>query len=111
MNNKVRKYVAKSISLKDIYYDLVLAKKKTSTIRYGYVLFNDIETTLTFGSKPTLNVVIKKLDYSKTYGTIDNKDAEKDGYKSLEELKNDIKKYYPEIKEDSPLTIIHFDIV
>lgn len=109
-NPLVRKIIAKSISLKDIYFEFVLAKKKISTIRYGYVMFNDVVTTLTFNSKPSIKIVIKKIDYSKTFCDIDNADAENDGYDSLDKLKMDIRKYYPEIEEDSPLTIIYFEI-
>ena len=110
-NSSIRKYVAKSISLKDVYYDLIISQKKISTSRYGYVLFDDIVTSLTFNSKPSINIVIKKIDFSKTFGSIDNMDAENDGYDSLDKLKMDIQKYYPEIKQDSPLTIIYFDLL
>ncbi|MCX2745469.1 ASCH domain-containing protein [Mangrovivirga sp. M17] len=109
--NKVRKYIAESINLKDIYYDLVRSKTKTTTIRYGHMLFKDLETSLTFSSKPPINIIIKKLDYSKTFSDLEKADAISDGYDSVETLKNDLKKYYPDIKKNSPLTIISFDII
>ncbi|QCK15712.1 ASCH domain-containing protein [Mangrovivirga cuniculi] len=106
--NRVKKYIAESINLEDIYYESILSKTKTTTIRIGYVIFNDITTNLTFNSKPTIKAIIKKLDYSKTFRALDKNDAVNDGYESVDKLKNDLKKYYPDIEDDSPLTIITF---
>jgi len=106
-----RKYVAKSLRLKDVYYDDVLRRKKISTIRFGQVLFNDVLIELTFESKPALKINIQKIDYSKTFASISEGDAINDGYDSLLNLKNDLKKYYPNIQDNSPITIIYFQLI
>jgi len=109
-SDNVRKYTAKSLGLKDTYYELVISRKKTSTIRYGFVFFNDIITTLTFSNKPPVNVKIRKIEYSKTFNDLSDLDAELDGYNCLDNLKNDIRKYYPTIEDSSPITIVYFDL-
>lgn len=113
MNNtdNVRKYTAKSLGLKDIYYELVISKRKISTIRFGFVFFNDITTLLTFSNNPSIDIKIKRIDYSKTFGDLNETDAKSDGYDSLDNLKTDIRKYYPTIENTSPMTIVYFDLI
>jgi len=106
--NEIRKYVARNIKLKDKYYVLTKEGNKISTIRFGYVLLADVFLDLIFDTQPPLKIVIKKIDYGKTFGTISKDDAINDGYSSLAELKSDIKKYYPTIQDTSPITIIYF---
>ena len=59
-------------------------------------------------SKRTVYIRILKLDYSKTFSELDDIDARRDGFESKDELKSVIKKFYKDISDDNPVTIIHF---
>lgn len=105
--DKTRKYVAKRIKLLDKFLDLVLKGKKKTTIRYGYVFLTDNYIPLVSNSR-TLRVRITKIDYSKKYGDLDEKDAKQDGFNSLSELKSQMERFYPSISANDPITIISF---
>ncbi len=108
---KTRQYIAKSLRLKDIYFEDIIQGKKVSTIRFGYVIFNDLVIDLKFDEKPMIKVSITKIDYSKTFETITQDDAVSDGYDSVLSLLEDLRRYYPDIQETSPVTICHFKII
>lgn len=104
---QVKKYIAKRIKLLDRFLDLVIQGRKTSTIRYGLVFVTDNYIPLV-SSKRTVVVRITKIDYSKNYGDLDEKDAKEDGFNSLSELKSQLERFYPNISADDPITIISF---
>lgn len=104
---QIKKYVAKRIKLLDPFLDLVIQSKKTSTIRYGLVFVTDNYIPLV-SSKRTVMVKITKIDYSKKYGDLDEKNAQQDGFSALSELKTQLERFYPNISADDPITIIYF---
>ena len=106
---QIKKYVASRIKLADRFFDLVLAGSKTSTIRYGLVFFSDNKIPLISNNK-TVNIRILKLDYSKTFGELDENDAKRDGFTSLLELRDELQRIYPDINNDDPITIIYFKV-
>jgi len=102
-------YIANEIRLASKYVDLVLSGKKTSTIRRKYVLFNNIVIPL-MSRNIKLNIRITKVDYSKTFGELTEEDAKHDGFNSLDELKSELIKYYADMTDDYPMTIIYFRV-
>jgi len=105
--DQVRKYVAKQIKLADKFFDFVLSGKKTSTIRYGLVFFTD-DRLILLSNKRSLSIRLLKVDYSKTFGELNDEDAYRDGFSTLDELKIELKRFYGDIPPDYPITIIHF---
>lgn len=107
---KVRRYTADHLKLVDKFHDLVSEGKKTSTIRLGFVFINNESLTLTFVQKPELTIKILKIDYSKCLKDITDSDAVKDGFENSESLKNELLKFYPNITDDSQVTIFYFRV-
>lgn len=105
---EVKKYSTKTIRLLDKFMDLVISGKKTSTIRYGLVFISDSPVAL-MSRKRTIMVDVTHLDYSKRYKDLTEKDAHADGFESLESLKREIEKFYPQISQDDQITIIRFE--
>lgn len=105
--SEVKNYVVKRIKLLDRFLDLVIQNKKKSTIRYGrvFVANNDIPLV---SDRRTVMVRITKVDHSKKYGDLDEKDAQRDGFSSLSKLKAQLERIYPNISADDPITIISF---
>jgi hypothetical protein len=102
-------YIAGNLRLSEKYFDLVLCGRKTSTIRKKHVLFNSLFVPLISGERKAL-IRILKLDYSKTFSDLNDEDARKDGFSSAYELSSKLKKFYPDISADCPMTIIHFKV-
>ena len=108
--NHNKKYIAKKFRVLDKYIDLILTGLKKSTIRYGIVLVKDKFVTIE-SNKREIIVKISKIDYSKLFDDLDEKDAVNDGFKSLSELREKLKTFYPQISTDDPITIINFEKV
>ena len=83
---------------------------KKSTIRYGIVLVKDKFVPIE-SNKREIIVKVSKVDYSKSFEDLDEKDAINDGFKSLSELRAKLKSFYPNISINDPITIITFENV
>jgi hypothetical protein len=105
--DQVKRYVATQLRLADRFFDLVLSGKKTSTIRYGLVFFTK-DRLLLRSNKQSLPIRLLKLDYSKTFGDLNDEDAYRDGFGTLDELKAELKRFYGDVPSDYPMTVIHF---
>ncbi len=94
------------------YRDLVVQRRKTSTVRLGHVLPNALTLPLVFGDLPQHEKgQIEKLDYTKTFADLTEEDARTDGFESLARLKSDLKIFYPDIAAEAPCTILYFRIL
>lgn len=103
----VRRYTASHLKLADHLYDLVLSGVKTSTIRYGFVFIINELVPLRSGER-SLKVRVLSLDYSKTFGSLTDADAHKDGFTSLPQLRSEMLRFYPQITDSDPVTVFHF---
>ena len=103
-----RRYTTDNLKMVDKFYSAVLNNLKTSTIRLGYVFFTDEKLTLSFQNKPDIIVKINRINYSKSFKDLNEEDAITDGFTNLVELKTKLLNFYPNIKENSQLTIISF---
>lgn len=106
---EMKKYTAKKLRLVDRFFDLVVTKKKISTIRYGLVFFEDIALPLE-SNKSNITVEITKIDYSKTYIDLTDEDAKNDGFMNLNELKDELNKFYKNLVDTDRITIIYFKL-
>jgi ASC-1-like (ASCH) protein len=88
------------------YVSLVRAGKKRSTVRKG---IRKIESTLAdlVAGKYRLRVLVTDLDV-KPFGTLSASDAERDGFETLADLQHALHRFYPDITQSDPVTIIGF---
>jgi hypothetical protein len=107
--NHIKRYVATQLKLADRFFDLVLSYKKTSTIRYGFVFFNNERLQLRSNARSSA-IRLLKIDYSKTFGDLNEEDAQRDGFQTLEQLKAELRAFYGDVSIDYPMTIIHFKL-
>src|SRR4030042_5764861 len=102
---EIKKYVATQLKLADRFFDLVLTGKKTSTIRYGLVFFNNEIIQLRSNARSS-TIRLLKIDYSKTFGDLCEEDAQRDGFQTLDELKAELRGFYGDVPSEYPITII-----
>ena len=107
----MREKNSNSLGLSDQYHELVLNGEKTSTVRLGHVVFADSNLMLTFENKPNIQVEIQEVIHDKNLKDLTEKDAQKDGFESLSKLKTALSTFYPDITEDSKVTVVCFELV
>ena len=105
-----KKHIVKKIRVLDEYIDLILKNTKKSTIRQGIVIIKNKLILIEYNKRKIL-VKITKIDYSKRFGDLNENYAITDGFKSLSDLKNQLKSFYPDISKKDPITIINFEKV
>jgi hypothetical protein len=88
--------------------DLRLARagKKTCTIRLGNNSVDGATIHLSDG-RESLSVQILSVE-TRPFGDLNEEHARSEGFSTLEELQNDLAKYYGKIGEAQPVTIISF---
>ncbi len=91
--------------------DLALAKsgKKTCTIRLGTANVDGELMDLSDG-RDVLKVRIKSVE-TEPYRNLSHQHAQWEGLSTVEELRNDLEKYYRHVDQDQPFTIIRFERV
>lgn len=104
-----RNYVAASLRLTSDMFDLVATGRKSSTVRRGQVLFEALRIPLISGERH-LPVRILRLDYSKTVADLSEDDASRDGFSSRSELLSTLHRFYPDLADDEPVTVVHFEV-
>lgn len=83
------------------------AGKKVCTIRRGIASVRNDRIDLTDGQS-RLRVRITRIDTSKKFGQIGMEEARGEGFESVSELRSDLRKYYRNMDEDHPVTVIWF---
>ena len=91
------------------YMPAIRAGRKTTTIRKGRRTF-DREVILLRSGDASQTVKITEVRYT-AFKCLTEEDARKDGFASLEELKSALLKHYPDLRDDSSLTIIFFELL
>jgi len=57
----------------------------------------------------TIPIEITKLEF-KTFGELNDEDAKGDGGQSVAELKRDLLRFYPTLKDGDPMTLVYFHV-
>jgi len=96
--------------VKGKYVDMILSGQKTATIRLGLVKPKYKEMIVHGGGRPVAKIMITKVTYKKVR-ELTEEDAIKDGFSSLRELLEELRKVYPEITNDDWVTVIEFRVV
>jgi len=96
--------------VKGKYVKDLLEGRKTATIRYGIVKPKYSEVIVHGGGRPVAKIRIKRV-YHKKVKELTDQDALKDGFNSVKELIEELKKVYHQITGDDWVTIIEFEVV
>lgn len=91
------------------FLDMIDEGKKTTTVRRGvreyapgvYDLYNPAKSVHGF-------IHITGTEVTK-FGMLTDEVAKTDGFESVEELKNELLSFYPELTDDDPVTIVHIE--
>ena len=96
------------------YYPLIRDGFKTQTLRLARkrldVQENDIVTAIFPGIDETLNIKINRIGY-KQFKSINQEDANREGYESLADLKNELLRIYPLINKFDRLYYYQFEVL
>lgn len=105
-----RKFLGRHLMVKGKYVDLILEGKKTLTIRLGIVKPRYEEVIIHGKGRPIAKARITRV-YHKRIGELSDDDAVKDGFKSREELINELRRIYEKVSDNDWVTLIEFKIV
>jgi len=92
------------------YARLLLSGKKKATIRLGRVIPKYDEVIIHSWGRPIAKAKIVRVTYKKVRDLTDE-DARKDGFSNREELINELRSVYGDIKPDDDVTIIELKII
>jgi len=107
---KKRFWLGKHLMLKRQFVEKILSGEKATTIRLGRVEIHSKEFYIHAGGRIIARAVIEGVSY-KRLKELTDEDAKADGFNSVSELKETLRKFYPNIKEHDWVTIIRFRIV
>ena len=96
--------------MKAKYAEKVLSGEKTATIRPGKAYVRSREFFIHAGGKIVARAVLESVEY-KRLRDLDDEHAKADGFGSVDELKRELKRLYPRIKEHDWVTIVRFRVV
>jgi len=92
--------------------DFNLAKKgiKTCTVRLGTLNVAKSITEIHDGTN-SLRVKIGGVDNKRVLRELTDDDAQKEGFRTKNDLISDLKRYYPSIEPEQPVTVIYFELL
>ena len=90
--------------------ELLRAGKKKCTVRLGTVSVASEEILMSDG-RNSVPIRILKVDTSRCFGELTDQDAIAEGFQDRQELRNDLKKYYPRVSDTDLVTVIYFEQV
>lgn len=88
------------------FLESVDSGKKTTTVRAGHRSYNAGPLILRFG-ETARDAVLLQCRFT-TLGALTENDAQTDGFQSVRELITALLRYYPDLIETSPITIVEF---
>ncbi len=109
---KIKKItILNDIIFNDRYMPMLISGKKTTTVRAGirdyppgyYNAFND-------NKSKCILIRVVKTEITK-FGLLDDSLASTDGYDSIDQLKEELLQFYPDLIDDSPMTTVVFEVV
>jgi hypothetical protein len=83
-----------------------MSGKKTSTVRLGSRRY-PLGSALIVSGQASIPVTITDVEFM-TVGDLNEAVANMEGYPSLSELLHDLKRFYPDVKMDSQITLVRF---
>ncbi len=111
-NNAGRRvqYLGRHLMVKGEYVEPLLSGRKRATIRAGVVKPRYSEVIIHGGGRPVAKAVIEGVEVKKLRELSDS-DARLDGFSSREELVDALKRTYPGLGDDDPVTILKLRVV
>ncbi len=94
------------ISLSDEYFDLIRDGNKKSTIRFGKRFYKEGPCILYSENQSEL-VRITQVEYIR-FNNLTYKNALNDGFSSLDDLVQSLRKFYTDLKNDDEMTVVYF---
>lgn len=104
------KYVGRHLMMKGAYVDKVLSNEKKATIRKGVVKPKYGEIIIHAGGRPIAKAKITRVYYKKLR-ELGEYEARVEGFNSVEELMQELRRVYGNVKDDDYFTVIEFKIV
>ncbi len=105
----VARYLGRHLMIKGKYVDAILSGRKKTTIRIGVVKPRYREIIIHGGGRPVAKAVITGVRYKKVC-ELSVEDAVRDGFNSLEELLEELREAYGDIRPQDTVTIIEFRV-
>ena len=107
---KKRWFLGRHLMLKKRYADKLLSGEKRATIRLGIVRVKYPELIVHSGGRPVAKVRVKNIRVKRVSELTDD-DARLDGFRTREELLEELRRVYGSISPDDPVTIIELELV
>lgn len=83
--------------------------RKTTTVRKGYRDYHTRKPAIFCAGQETVPIEIESNKYIK-FNQLTEEDAMNDGFSSLVELKSELKQFYSDIRDNTPVTIVKFNL-
>ncbi|MCR8487802.1 MAG: ASCH domain-containing protein [Crenarchaeota archaeon] len=107
---KKRLWLGRHLMLKKSFVEKILSGDKTTTIRLGRIEIRSREFYIHSGGKIVAEALVEDVIYKRVRDLTDA-DAKADGFSSVGELKQALRRFYPELKEHDWVTIIKFRLL
>lgn len=104
-----RQFLGRHIMIKGEFADKLLSGRKTTTIRIGLVRPKYREVIIHGKGRPLAKAVITNVTYKKV-SELTNEDALRDGFNSVSELLDALRKVYGDVRLDDIVTIIELEV-
>lgn len=89
------------------FFGLVLSGKKTTTVRAGHRSYLPGPAALEFGPSKRLDGAVVRA-HRTSVDKLTVQDARRDGFTSREALLSALRRYYPDLAEGDPVTVVEF---
>ncbi|WP_082641498.1 ASCH domain-containing protein [Bradyrhizobium yuanmingense] len=96
----------KTLPLSERLIPWVIEGRKTSTVRLGKRNY-ELGDSVLISREHRIPIRILSVTYSLVRG-LDGSVAKTEGYNSLDELKEELRYFYPDIDDDSEVTVVRF---
>ena len=104
------KFIGRHLMLRGAYADKLLSGEKATTVRLGIFKPKYDEVIVHGHGRPLAKARITRVEY-KLVRELTEEDARRDGFSSLEEMLDALKKVYGDISPDDKVTILHLEVV
>ncbi|GAB6147652.1 ASCH domain-containing protein [Stetteria hydrogenophila] len=104
------KFIGRHLMMKGVYVDKLLEGAKTTTVRLGVFKPKYSEVIIHGHGRPVAKARIVKVEY-KRVSELTDEDARRDGFQSVEEMIEALRRVYGDVKSDDVVTILHLDVV
>ncbi len=92
------------------YRELILSGRKTATVRIGRINLRPGDAVLIHSGGYVLGRAVIKSVEEKAIGELTDEDAKMDGFRSRGELIDALKRHYKNIKPDTKVAVVQFEL-